>query len=231
LAFGGGAVVDALTLDRLRAGAVLGSIVHATVQPRFAMFFEGWMGDVHQLNDWEGTSGVVVHFTGGAVGAFYDVHSVHQRAWLLENQQSFFRGMPVDLRAIADKLALQYMLQDVDGKVVPLVTAVFWSTGERLSAAVPWEEFMENGGHILRTHLMDRAASLAEWAMGYGMTAEEVALAERVFDRKQAAKSSWIDLTEDEARWLEEHAEKPEGMKQCRKSFSEIGVFVPCVGK
>ena len=61
--------MDVPTLDQLRSGAVLGSIVHATVQPRFDMFFEGWTGDVHQLNDWSGTSGVVVHFSGGAVGA------------------------------------------------------------------------------------------------------------------------------------------------------------------
>jgi hypothetical protein len=229
-AAGGGSGVDSPTLDRLRSGAVLGSIVHATVQPRYDMFFEGWIGDVHQLNDWEGTSGVVVHFAGGAVGAFYDVHSRHPWAWLVQNQESFFRGMPADLRAVADKLALQYLLRDVEGKVVPLVTAVFWSTGETLSAAVPWAEFMDNGGHILRTHLMDRAAALAEWAEGYGMTPEEVAFAERVFDRKRAAKSSWIDLTEDEARWLEAQAETPAGMKQCRKSFAEIGVFVPCVG-
>jgi hypothetical protein len=206
---------------------MLGSIVHATVQPRFDMFFEGWVGDVYQLNDWQGTSGVVVFFTSGAIGAFYDVHSRHQWAWLLQNQESFFRGMPADLRVIADKIALQYLLQEVDGRVVPLVTAVFWSAGERLSAAVPWTEFMENGGHILRTHLMEREAALAEWAEGYEMTAEEVEFAERVFDRKWTAKSSWIDLTESEARWVQEHAEKPEGMMQCRKSFAEIGVFVP----
>src|SRR5262245_2872835 len=138
--------------------------------------------------------------------------------------------MPADLKVIADKIALQYMLQEIEGRAIPLVTAVFWSTGETLSAAVPWAEFMENGGHILRIHLMERSAALAEWTKAYAMTAEEVAFAERVFDRRQAAKS-WIDLTEDEARWLEARAETPAGMKQCRKSFAEIGVFVPCAGK
>jgi hypothetical protein len=193
------------------------------------MFFEGWTGDVYQLNDWEGTSGVVVFLTNAAVGAFYDVHSRHKWDWLLQNQASFFRGMPADLRVIAERIALQYLLQDVEHRVMPLVTAVFWSEGETLSAAVPWPEFMENGGHILRNHLLDRKEALAEWAEGYDMTEEEVAFAERLFDRKQVAKSSWIDLTEDEARRLEQHAEKREGMKQCRKSFAEIGVFVPCV--
>ncbi len=138
--------------------------------------------------------------------------------------------MPADLRPIADKIALQYLLQEVDGKAIPLVTAVFWTTGENLSAAVPWSEFMANGGHLLGIHLMEREAALAEWAEGYGMTPEEVGFAGRVFDRKRAADMDWIDLTETEARWLHAQAETPEGMKHCRKSFSEIGIFVPWVG-
>jgi hypothetical protein len=223
--------VSTPTLERLRSGALLGSIVHATVQPRFDMFFEGWIGDVYELNNWEGTFGVVVFFFGGAVGAFYDVHNSHKWAWLLHNQESFFRGMPTDLRAIADKIALQYLLREVEGRSIPLVTAVFWAAGETLSAAVPWAEFMDNGGHILRIHLMERKAALVEWTKEYEMTADEVEFAERVFDRKQGAKSSWIDLTESEAEWLQQRAGTSNGMKQCRKSFAEIGVFVPCVGK
>lgn len=219
------------TLERLRSGALLGSIVHATVQPRFEMWFEGWIGDVYQLNNWEGANGVVVFFHGGAIGGFYDVHSRHKWEWLLKNQEFFFQGMPADLRSIADKLVLQYLLQEVDGKIIPVVTAVCWATEGTLTAAVPWSEFMDNGGHILRIHLMERQAALTEWTEGYQLTAEEVDFAERIFDRKQTAKSSWVDLTDSEVRWLEDQAETPKGMQQCRKSFSEIGVFVPCVGK
>ncbi|MFO0970334.1 MAG: hypothetical protein U0793_32700 [Gemmataceae bacterium] len=208
---------------------MLGSIVHATVQPRFDMFFEGWAGNVYQLNNWEGASGAVVFLADAAVGAFYDVHSRYPTAWLLGNQGFFLRGMPADLRAIVERMVFSYLRREVDGRVAPVTTAVFWSAGETLAAAVPWEEFMEEGGHILRTHLLDRAAALAEWAEGYGMTADEVAFAEHVFERKQGAKSAWLDLTEDEARWLEARAAKPGGMKQCRKSFAEIGILVPCM--
>jgi hypothetical protein len=80
------------TLEGLRSGAQFGSIVHATVQPRFDMYFEGWFGDVYHLNNWQGASGVVVFLTSGAVGAFYDVHSGHEWAWLLQNHESFSRG-------------------------------------------------------------------------------------------------------------------------------------------
>jgi hypothetical protein len=193
------------------------------------MFFEGWFGDGYHLNNWEGAFGVVIFFTGGAVGAFYDVHSRHNRTWLLQNQESFFQGMPADLRAIADRIALQYLLQKLEDRTIPLVTAVCWSAGETLTAAVPWPEFIENGGHLLRTHLLEREAALAEWTEGYGMTPEEVDFAGRVFDRKRATNTDWIDLTESEVRWLQAQAEKTEGMKHCRKSFAEIGIFVPCV--
>jgi hypothetical protein len=227
----GGRVLNTPTFQQLRSGALLGSVVHATVQPRFDMFFEGWTGDVYQLNDWSGTRGTVYFLTSGAVGAFFDVHNRHKWAWLLENQDSFFRGMPDDLLVIAEKIVLQYMLQDVENKVIPLVSSVFWTTGDDLLSAVPWQEFVDNGGHILSTHFKERNAALNEWAEGYEMTTKEIEFAERVFDRKLAAGSTWVDLTEDEARWLDAQATKPGGMKQCRKSFSEIGVFVPCVGE
>jgi hypothetical protein len=218
------------TLSRLRSGALLGSIVHATVQPRFAAFFEGWFGNDWQLNNWSGTNGSITFFVEGAVGAFYDVHSrLGPDNWLLQNQESFFQGMPTDYRVIAKKITLQYLLNTVDDKVVPLVTAVFWSEGDELRAAVPWDEMMANGGHIINTHLLEPEAALKEWEEGYGMTPAEVKFARRLFERKTREKASWIDLSESEARWLEEQATKAAGMEQCRESFAEIGIFVPCV--
>jgi hypothetical protein len=194
------------------------------------MYFEGWTGDVYQLNDSAGTNGVVVFLVDGVVGAFYDVHSRHSWEWLLKNQDSFFAGMPSDFRVIARRIVLQYLLQEIDGKPIPLVTAVCWGEQGDLSAAVPWSEFMDNGGHIIRNQLMEPDAALAEWTDGYGLTAEEVAFAKRVFEQKRSAKSWWIELGESDARWLQTRAEKPEGMKQCRRSFAEIGILVPCVG-
>jgi hypothetical protein len=224
-----GAIVSTPSLTGLRAGALLGSIVHATVQPRFAMFFEGWFGDLYYLNDWQGTNGAVMFFVGGAVGAFYDVHSRHKWEWLLQNQDSFFRGMPADLRAIADKITVQYLQQEVAGRARPVVTAVFWSAGDVLTAAVPWPEFMENGGHVLRVHLMEPEMALAEWAVGYELSTAEVDFARTVFERKSQAKTSWTDLSEGEARWLAEQAESVEGMRRCRQAFAEIGIYVPCI--
>ena len=89
---------------------------------------------------------------------------------------------------------------------------------------------MDNGGHIICNQLMEPDAALAEWTEGYELTPEEVQFARRVFEQKQSAKSSWIDLDESDARWLQEREEKSEGMKQCRRSFAEIGILVPCVG-
>ncbi|MGL6074538.1 MAG: hypothetical protein ACRC8S_10300 [Fimbriiglobus sp.] len=205
----------------------MSSIVHATVQPRFDLYFEGWTGDVYQLNDSSGTSGVVVFLVDGAVGCFYDVHSPHSWEWLRENQDSLFVGMPSDLQVIARRIALQYLLQDIDGQAVPVVSAVFWAESGNLSAAVPWSEFLENGGHILRIQLLEPDAALAEWTAGYELTPEEVEFAQRVFEQKQAANSSWIELEESDAEWLQEQAETPEGLTQCRQSFAEIGILVP----
>jgi hypothetical protein len=171
----------------------------------------------------------VTFFKDGCVGALYDVHSNHTWGWLTRNQEAFFARMPAEHRVIAEQITLQYLLQEREGTILPLVTAAFWNQGEELMAAVPWQEMIDNGGHILRIQLLDTEPALAEWAEDYQMTVDQLAFVRRVFRRRFEAKAAWMELSEAEARWLQDQAESPDAMKQCRQSFAEISIFVPCV--
>jgi hypothetical protein len=220
---------DTPTLSRLKSGATLAAIVHATMQTTCPLYAQGWAGSDYLLNDSSGTCGAVTFFKDGCVGAFYDVHSKHTWDWLTRNQDAFFAGMPPDHRVIADQFPLQYLLQEHDGKIVPLVTAVFWNHAEQLAAAVPWQEMIDNGGHIIRMQLMDTEPALVEWEEDYQMSADQLAFVRRVFRRRTEAKSAWMELSEAEARWLQEQADSLDAMKQCRQSFAEISILVPCI--
>jgi hypothetical protein len=221
---------DSPTLSQLRTGATLGAIVHATTQTTCPLYLQGWSGSDYLLNDCSGTSGAVTFFKDGCVGAFYDVHSKHPtNDWLAHHREEFFAGMPATHRVIAEQFTLQYLLQEHEGSVIPLVTAVFWNQGEDLTAAVPWPEMIRNGGHILENQLMDTEAALAAWEEDYQMTAEQLDFVRRIFRRRTETKIAWMELSEEEAQWLQDQAESPDAMKQCRQSFAEISIFVPCV--
>jgi hypothetical protein len=209
---------------------MLGAVVHATMQTTCPMFFQCYWGNDYQLNDWSGTYGAATFFKDGVVGTFYDVHSRHTWEYLMHNQESFFSGMPTAHRVVAEQFTLQYLLQERDGRILPIVTAVFWNQGAELVAAVHWKEMMDNGGHILRIQFLDTEPALVEWQEGYQMTPAQVDFVRRVFKRRMAAKAAWIELTAAESQWLQEQAESAEAMTKCRQCFAEVGIFVPCLG-
>ena len=207
---------------------MLGAVVHATMQTTCPLIILCYSGSEYLCNDSSGTYGAATFFKDGVVGTFYDVHSSHKMDYLMINQESFFSGMPSSHRVVAEQFALQYLLQERHGTILPIATAVFWNEGEELVAAVPWEEMMDNGGHILRMQFMDTEPALIEWQEHYQMTPAQLEFARAVFKRRMGTPGGWIELSRDEAGWLQAEAESAEAMLNCRKSFAELCIFVPC---
>ncbi len=218
------------TVERLRTGAILASVVHATMQTTCTGYSQGWTGDDFQVNNSCGTSGAVTFFKNGVVGCLYDYTCDYEPDWLVENQEHFFQGMPDVHRVISQQFTLRYRLEDHYGETITLVSAVFWNDGEQLVSAVPWQEMMDHGGYILRNHLRDHDEALDEWQDNWGMSDDQRTFIKMVFERLQNKRYSWwMDLSQQEARWLSEIAKSEHALAECRKSFSEIGVYVPCV--
>ncbi|HEY1186567.1 MAG TPA: hypothetical protein VGE74_02870 [Gemmata sp.] len=209
---GGAKQMDHVTAEQLHSNAVLGGIVHATSQIHSDAMDVIWEGNECWLEDFVDTAGVLRFLPVEVVGVFCDVECPYPRSWLAKNQEHLFRGMPADLRGIAEEFIRTHphMQLPLGGEELSLASAVLWSEGGRLRTAVPWPEFLENGGHILRDHLVPPENALAVWAETYRLSADETAFVQRVFERKRAAGFGTIALTTDEWRWLGEEAHKAE---------------------
>jgi hypothetical protein len=224
--------MSVITVERLRSNSFLGCLINATVQPRFNLSFMGWYGDeqVLYLNDVAGTEGPVAFIQEEAIGAFLSLKCRYEWAWLLKNQEFLFRGMPADLRAAAEKLVrdcLSWPLDRGERDEGGVASAVFWSENGELTTAVPWPEFLEEGGHVLQTHFLEWEAALAEWARDYGLTPAEVGFVRRVYERKQASGSARLDLTEAESAVLREQVTSAVGWQQCLAAFAQLGIWIP----
>src|SRR5438477_12981742 len=121
------------TLSMLRSGALLSSVVHATMQTTCPQWFQGWHGDDLILDDVAGTRGAVTFFKDGVTAAFYDVHSEHHRDGVIDNQSAFYEGIPAAHSVIMEQFTLQYLMDEWDGRLISLVTASFWNIGEQLT--------------------------------------------------------------------------------------------------
>jgi hypothetical protein len=135
--------------------------------------------------------------------------------------------MPDEIQSLATTEAFQYLLQDYQGRTVPVVTAVFWGVGEQATAGEPWRLVFENGARLLRIQLMDTDAALAEWGADSEMSPTLQDLARSLYTRKVADPETPIILTPDQGLLISAVAKGEEGLNECRESLKEIGILFP----
>jgi hypothetical protein len=124
--------------------------------------------------------------------------------------ERFFQGCPLYQRALADQGALPYLQMEFHGKVLHRVTAAFWDEGEYLAAADPWEVLLKHGVSLIHDEVVENKEDLfAKLQTSYAMSAEQVAFARSLFERKLARPPAMIELTPTEVQFLESTFEDP----------------------
>ena len=212
-------------------GAVLGSIVHAIIVSRYPNISneQSWDGANYNVQDSMGSRGTIAFSGDNLVGVFFDERSprnpFHSKKPYELNW--FLKDIPASLHNLAYDEALQYVLQEYRGKIVPVITSAFWDDGENLTAVEPWEEVFANGAHLMRIQLLDTGIALKEWKSLYEMSSSEVALARSLFERKIAEPSRSIKLEVSERNILSAGAKGVEGTQESRESFAEIDIILP----
>jgi hypothetical protein len=202
------------------SGAILGGIVHATMAAVDALYasFAAWYSNHYVLNGVDGREGVItfdhgMQSDGGhLVGVFFFSESDRSPYTCKEGYdlERFFRGCPQYQRSLAEQMALPYLQDEDEGKVLYRVTTAFWDNGEDVTAADPWELVLWNGANLIENELIEnRDAAFARFQTGCGMSPEQVAFARKLFERKMAQPSETIELTASEVRFLESTFEDP----------------------
>jgi len=174
-----------------------------------------------------GSRGTITFAEEGTVGVFFDAHS--PRSPFLSGTdydlRSFFTGMSDELFSLVQQEALQYVLDDYRGALVPIITAALWSAEECLAAAEPWREVVTHGAHLVRIQVMEPDAAMVEWQQEYEMPSSQATLMRSLFHRRIAIPSSPITLADSERDIVT--SEGDEGLDQSRELLAAIGINVP----
>lgn len=211
--------------EQLRKGALMGTIAHAiwvVANPHMAAM-QSWDGQDYLLNDMSGCLGAVTFADDAVVAAFYDGKSSRNplATGAPYSADHHLAGLPDSLLRLAKSETLEYMLQELDGKAVPVITAALWSEGVELVAAESWEDVSEHGGRILRIQLMDEAAALAAWREDYGLSEQQVDLLRSLYEAKLGRGETLLALS-DAQKALMEGA----GAQQAKEILASIGIDV-----
>jgi hypothetical protein len=216
-------------VEQIRNGAFLSTIAHAIwIAQNNALLNEvSWDGPNYSRQDTMGTRGTITFADSGIVGVLRDDHSPRcpwgeGRDYKLN---AFFEGIPPDLKALAESKALQYVLDEFNGIVSPIITTAFWSEGDEITAAEPWVLVLEHGAHIIETELLEFPSAIRELASDYEFSTTQVELLETLYREKISTpngpivpSSSFLDMLRSTGS---------EGLDKALRLLSAINIIKP----
>jgi hypothetical protein len=186
-----------------------------------------WEGPNYRRQDDQGTYGTVTFAGDQVVGAFFDMHSARNpvASGSTPDLRPFFAGIPPDLFTLAQTQTMRNLIFPYRGREEPLVTAAFWSEGDRLTAAEPWSQAVANGAHLVRIEVMDTEEAIAEARDDYDFDEWQIALLRTLYSRRLRAPDGVVVLSDRERGDLVSKGD--EGVAESLSLLSSIGIVLP----
>jgi hypothetical protein len=126
------------------------------------------------------------------------------------------------INQLAVNETLQYLLDEIDGNTLPVITTAFWGGNDGIYSKDNFEEFIKNAGFLIENQAKDIETAIIEWKEYYEMSDSQMNLLRSIFERKISNPNGEIILSEREIRMIESDYE--EGMHESRISFEELGI-------
>jgi hypothetical protein len=211
--------------EQLWKGCILASIAHAIMVAHYPEVSNehSWDGINYSVQDSSSARGTITFYNDHCVGAFRDNNSER-----LSNESrickytEYFNGVSENIIRLAEQEALQYLLENVDGRVTPLITTSFWNDENDFYSNDIFEDFIQNGGSLLERQAMNISQAIEEWKEYYDMTQEQIDLLINVYKRKITYPNQILILSKDEVNMI--GTDDEEGLDESKTSFSEIGI-------
>lgn len=125
------------------------------------------------------------------------------------------------------KNAMGYLLDDLDGVTVPVVTSAFWShdTDDISESYETWSDVLSHGASLMSTELLPAAMALDVWRREFDLTTADMQLVHDIFERRIGAPDGPTHLAPEQTAHLQKIARGPAGLQACRRALDEIQVF------
>ncbi len=213
------------TKEQLWKGCILASIAHAIMVAHYPDLSneQSWDGINYNVQNSTGARGTVTFHSQYCIAAFRDDNS--DRIAIKNKVQeayAYFKNAPKEIMSFAEIETLQYLLDNVNGKRVPLITAAFWEVTNKLVSIDTFDAVINNGGFLLEIQLMDFKAAIKAWKTYYDMSAQQCDLLESICIRKVARPTGTLILSKDEIALI--GTDDPEGLDESKTSFEEIDI-------
>lgn len=203
---------------------ILVSIINAvmTLENPDYCSLHSWDGDNYSTNDWEGTRATITFYNDGCIAACRGENS--DRLNSFTEADCYLEGAPQHIHTLANSEAFHYLLENVEGKAVPLITSAFWIIDNTLFSIDRQSDMMKNGMHILKAQLHeDTELIISNCVEEYEMSSAQIDFAKYLFDLKMKSSERPIQIkSKDFSEIFEPLQDYEDGIQ----SFEEMGIII-----
>lgn len=213
--------------DQLFKGCILASIAHAIMVAHYPELSHehSWDGMNYNLQDSAGIRGTITFTPKFCAAAFRNDHSERiNSGGDIKEAIAYFTGAPEEVIKLAEEETLEYLLGDVGGKTIPLITTGFWGIGEDLFTIDTYDEMLKNGGSILERQVLPINQGITAWKEYYAMSSKQTKLLTHIYERKIIDPQKELILTRDEIKLIGTNDKA--GLKESMDSFREMSIIL-----
>ncbi len=209
-----------ITSAKLFRGCMISSIAHAimmNVYPEFA-YEQSWDGHCFSMQDGSGARGTISFYKNLCVGAIRN-----EKSFLYYNndiEQKLMSKWSETVKTLARKDALQYVLDEQDGIVQPVVSTMFWAGKCRCSIAN--SKNCKDDWELFYPLLLSKSKAIAYWGEYYEMDSSSIRLLCELVNLKGNDLYKQIHLNDEQIKLLPSSCI----LKECIDSFQEIGIYM-----
>lgn len=201
--------------NKLYEGCLLAAVAHAVTAGEYPElnFEHSWDGMTYCMNDAQGCRGCITFTKTRIVGAFCEESKVTGVSAI-----SYFEKASDDILQLAREETLQYLLDDLNGSVQPVITAAFWGSYEQLYSNLSQAALFANGASLMETQLLDEEAALLSWDAYYECHDGQLDLIKSLYHQLLHQAQRPVILSKEQQRCL--YGERSE----CEESLLELQV-------
>ena len=211
-------------IDQLWSGCILTSIAHAIMVAHYPLisYEKSWDRFNFSIQDSEGIGGTVTFHDKYCIGAFRNDNSDRIGSKVFKNATAYIKNAPQEVIKLSEEETFQYLLVNIGGNVLPVITTAFWGNDNELYIEDSYSDFLRYGGELIETQAKDFHSVINVLVDDYEMSTKQVDLMKIIYARKIKKPDDKIILTKKEINMI--GTDDQEGLSESLNSFREINI-------
>lgn len=219
--------IDNFKRKNLWEGCILTTIAHAIMVEEYLDLSneQSWDGINYNVQDSSGCRGTITFHERYLVAVFQDINNKKMiEQCIKDGALSILNIQNKEIEEIASEEALQYVLDNVNGETVSIITAGFWGINSDIFCRDEYKTVENNGAYIISNQIKGFDENLQALINYYDINSDLVRMIESVYYRKIQNPENIIKLLHEEKNVLLEIYGSE--LAECKQTLKEINILI-----